>query len=266
MIRRPVAAILVVLGVALLAVQAAGLMRPADFRDRFDERVLSYDAALAELDAAFAEAGPGRAFLERAVAIYDAATVYRWPEHMARVPATDNWILWSAAWADPALKRAGLTDLDGLFAVYESIDYERALARGFGICSQLALGLIDLLDRRYGMTAHLVELDGHVVAEAELPGGERYLIDPTAGVLLPFGLDAAPAALDEIRAVYQAAGQVGLSTTYDAAGNVRLAEPGTRPFRPRLYWIERGSDVAKWALPAAMIAAGTMLWPRRRRG
>lgn len=129
-----------------------------------------------------------------------------------------------------------------------------------------AAGLIDLLDRRYGMTAHLVELDGHVVAEAVLPGGERYLIDPTAGVLLPFGLDAAPAALDEIRAVYQAAGQVGLSTTYDAAGNVRLAEPGTRPFRPRLYWIERGSDVAKWALPAAMIAAGTMLWPRRRRG
>jgi hypothetical protein len=265
MIRRLAGAILILAGALLLGLPLVGLIRPADFRPSFAEETLPYDAALALLDAAYGRDGASGPFLERAVAIYDVATVYEWPHERARVAPTDNWILWAAAWADPLLRRAGLTDLDDLFSVYQSVLYERALGRGFGICSQNALGLVDLLDRRYRIEAHLVELHGHVVAEATLPTGERWLLDPSIGVTLPFGIDRAAEEMTAIRAAYAPTPHAALAATYDEAGNVRLAEAGTKPFRPKLHAIERASDVAKWAVPAVMIAVGVLLWPWRRR-
>lgn len=265
MARRLISAVLIVVGALLLAAPLVGLLRPADLRPRFAEETLPYGSALALLDAAYAQDGATRQFLEGAVAIYDAATVYEWPREIARVPVTDNWILWAAAWADPVVKDAGLTDLDDLFTVYESVSYERALGRGFGSAAQNALGLIDLLGRRYAIPAYLVELDGHAVAEAMLPTGERSLLDPSLGVFLPFGLGQAGEQAEALQASYAATGHPGVAAKYAAAGNLRLEQPGTRPFRPKLYLVERATDVLKWVIPVVMIGIGLLLWPRRSR-
>jgi hypothetical protein len=264
MIRRLSSAILILCGALLLVAPLFGLLRPADFRPYFAEETLPYASALALMDTAFAEEGASRQFLEHSVAIYDAATVYEWPQELTRVSFRDNWILWAAAWTDPLMRRAGLTDLDDLFSVYESVSYERALGRGFGICSQNALGLADLLGRRYGMEAHMIGLDGHVVAEAAMPTGERYLLDPSVGVFLPFSLDQAAEETALLRTRYAEKGRADIVEKYAAAGNVRLPEPGSRPFRPKLYLIERASDVLKWGIPILVIAAGLLLWPRRK--
>ena len=90
-------------------------------------------------------------------------------------------------------------------------------------------------------------------------------LDPSAGVTLPFGVDRAAGEMPAIQAAYASTPYAALAATYDEAGNVRLAEPGTRPFRPKLYWIERVSDVAKWIVPALMIATGAVLWRWRQR-
>lgn len=264
MARRLASTVLILGGALLLAAPLIGLLRPADFRPHFAEETLPYASALELLDAAYGQDGATRQFLEGAVAIYDAATAYEWPRELARVPITDDWILWAAAWADPAARDAGLTDLDDLFSVYRSVSYERALGRGFGDGVQNALGFIDLLDRRYGIEAHLVTLDGHAVAEVALPAGERYLLDPSFGILLPFGLDQAAGEMAAIQAAYAEKSQAGLAATYDGAGNVRLAEPGARPFRPKLYLVERATGVAKWVVPVLMILVGLMLRPWRR--
>ncbi len=263
MARRLASTVLVLCGTLLLAATLIGLLRPADFRPRFAEEILPYASALALLDAAYARDGATRQFLEGAVAVYDAATAHEWPREIARVPVTDNWILWAAAWADPAVRDAGLTDLDDLFTAYQSVSYERALGRGFGGAAQNALGLIDLLGRRYSIPAYLVELDGHAVAEAALPTGERYLLDPSIGVFLPFGLGQAGEQAEALQASYAATGHPGVAAKYAAAGSLRLEQPGTRPFRPKLYLVERATDVLKWVIPVVLIVVGLLLWRRR---
>ncbi len=175
---------------------------------------------------------------------------------------------------DEPLRRAGLTNVEGLFRAYESIDYCRALARGYGICSQNALGLASLLERRYGIDADVIGLDGHVVVEAE-----GFLLDPSVGLMLPFSLSEAKrreAGTGAISAIYEAAfgpdqvskvfgfdGGVEKTTPYaelgqfyDAEGNQRI--DGVKGYRPKLYWLERASEWLKWFAPAFLVLVGIL--------
>lgn len=186
---------------------------------------------------------------------------------------TDNWLLWMMGSLDSVVTELGLTNVDGLFRAYESIDYRRALARGHGICSQNSLGLASLLERRYGVIADVIGLSGHVVVEAD-----GYLLDPSVGLTLPFSLSEAERREEkggEVSAVYAAAFDSNEATRvynfdgelesemqlselgqfYDAVGNQRI--DGVRGYRPKLYWVERASDWLKWVVPAIMILVGS---------
>lgn len=211
-------------------------------------------------------------FLQRSTLAYAEGTEYIWPKHEVRVAVTDNWLLWGMGYFDGVVAGLGLTNVDDLFRAYQSIDYRRALERGYGICSQNALGLASLLERRYGIEADVIVLDGHVVVEA---GG--YLLDPSVGLALPFSLAeaerreerdgeissiyAAAFNPDEVTRVYGLDGHLKnvtplseLGQFYDADGNQCVG--GVQRYRPKLYWVERASDWLKWVIPAFMILIG----------
>ena len=133
-----------VLCAGLLGLGLWGRIDPPDYRGRFAEALLPYDEAIARLDAAHAAKGATAAFVAEAADIYDRATAYDWPPGLARVAVRDNWLLAAFALADPLLHQAGLKADGPLFAQFESFRYARALGRGFGICSQNALGFADL--------------------------------------------------------------------------------------------------------------------------
>lgn len=195
-----------------------------------------------------------------------------WPKHEARVAVTDNWLLWGMGCLDGVVTDLGLTNVEGLFRAYETLDYRRALRRGFGICSQNALGLASLLEDRYDIEADVIGLDGHVVVEA---GG--YLLDPSVGLALPFSLQEAERreaeagsvsefyynafSDDDVNRIYGFDGKLEKKTPYtqlgqfyDAKGNRRIG--GVADYRPKLYWLERASDWLRWILPGLLVLFG----------
>lgn len=243
----------------MLALNVAGWFISTDARNQFSEPVLSARETLSRLDAAFAENGPSPGFLKAAANIIDAGTVFSWSGASKRVPITENWILWSAAWLDPILLDAGLTDVADLFGAYQFLYYEPALERGFGICSQLAILTTDLLSKRYGIETRVIGLEGHVVAEATVAEG-AFIIDSSLGVFLPFNLHDAERDLIRVRNSY---GDRAEAKTYNAKGNHRY-EPGTAGYRPKLYRAEMAAFVLKWLFPLSLLAAGGALFWRKR--
>lgn len=211
-------------------------------------------------------------FLTQATHNYAGGIVYKWPKNKAKISIYDNWILYFLGFSDPLLNMIGFTNVDTLFRAYESTRYERALARGFGICSQNAMGLASMLRERYSILADVILLSGHVVVEAE-----GFLLDPSVGLALPISLNKAEMDEEEsgaVSRVYEAAfgpedvtrgydldGKLEEETRfsvlgrfYDADGNHRVNGP--RGYRPKLYWLERISDWFKWIIPAFMVLIG----------
>jgi hypothetical protein len=220
----------------------------------------SYHDALAAMDDAFETNRRTFVFVERATRIYANAIDYSWPTAEARVPFRDNWILHVLGYADALLVRLSISQVPNLFAEFQSLDYTRGFRRGFGICSQNAIALVDLLGRRYDVDARVLGLDGHVVVEASLPEG-RSLHDPSLGVSFAFDASNAPERITEIEPAYAALGYVELAETYDASGNV-LEPYGASGYQPKVYLLERIADWLKWLLPLAACLAGVGLLRR----
>jgi hypothetical protein len=252
--------------------------------DRPDGAV-SASATIKKIDIAWKRRQQGELehweFLQRATWAYAEGIRYIWPKDQARIALWDNWVLWSMAYLDEVVAGLGLTNVDSLFSVYESIDYRRALARGYGICSQNALGLASLLEWRYGVDADVIGLDGHVVVEAH-----GFLLDPSVGLAMPFSLAEAErreARNGEISEIYAEAfesdqvarvyGQRGdlenvtpfaeLGQFYDSSGNDRI--DGVEGYRSKVYWVERASAWLKWILPMLMVLLGSLGLCRSKR-
>lgn len=277
------AACVSLIGVTLLLANIHGVLfspydRPDEAGD-WQEAVASIDRA--QRDYANTRSGSYE-FFQEATRAYATAIKYEWPKHRARVAFTDNWILWSMRFVDPLLAALDLTNVEGLFRAYETIDYRRALARGYGICSQNALGFASLLKRRYDIEADVIGLEGHVVVEAK-----GYLLDPSVGLALPFDLAEAETSEersgrvsaiyadafkpDDVTRVFGFDGEeetvtrfAALGQYYDPSGNQRLEGP--RGYRSKLYWFERASDWAKWIVPGILLLVGYLTLFGKRRG
>ena len=84
---------------------------------------------------------------------------------------------------------------------YEFRNYRKVMERGVGICSQPCIGLQDLL-RKNGIKADLWDIKGHVVVEATFTGGEKYMLDPDYGHIVPFGMEAIEKDPEIVRSSY----------------------------------------------------------------
>ncbi len=262
----------VCLCIGLLALNIYGVIYPADLRNRFPQHLLSYSQALSEIDTAWHREGATPRFFADATRIYHAASAYEWPDGMAWVAWRDDWILALSGHLGPLIHflRPGVSP--ALFRQFQSYHYERALGRGFGICSQNALGLADLLYRKFDSDIHVVGLDGHVVTQVNLPDGRQMILDPSTGVVFSFSLGYAQSHLGEVTQAYTKAGYAKLAKLYGHAGNFISSRPGTdyygsgspdRLNRVRLY--EAASDVLMWLIPLVGLLIVALLRIRTHR-
>lgn len=248
------------LAVMLLALNVFGLLFPNDQRSQFDLDLIPYSDVFEQLDEAYKKHGESPEFFKASVKIYNQSINYVWPEELSRIPVYDNYILYAASFFDELIYKAGLTASKTTFSQFESVKYERALQRGFGICSQNALGLTDILTRRYNIKANMVGLDGHVVLTAsDAKKGEWYLLDPSVGVFMPFDLQYAEQNLAEVHTFYQHTQFPVLTDKFNASGNLITKESGSGPFRPKMAVIEQAADVLKWVIPFFFVLTGFFL-------
>jgi hypothetical protein len=95
-----------------------------------------------------------------------------------RVPATENWLLWMIPIFKPNYK------------IYEFISYKKALKRGSGLCSQLAMCYVSILNQNH-MNARILPLGDHVVAsysDADDPS-KSFVADSDIGVFIPYQIE-----------------------------------------------------------------------------
>jgi hypothetical protein len=124
-------------------------------------------------------------YFKRLVHETSSAFVHYWPtdnQSLVGVSPLDNWIMWY-------LGRRG-----GDFAVFREYEFsspEKALARGYGFCSQISYAIYMIL-RDQGYDAHVLMHPNHVVVEVA-----GHILDGDFGVVLPHSsnwLQAHPAA------------------------------------------------------------------------
>tara|TARA_B110000444_G_C18754761_1_gene554533 strand:+ start:222 stop:1058 length:837 start_codon:yes stop_codon:yes gene_type:complete len=159
-------------------------------------------------------------FLEQANKNYNNGIDYSWHDEINSISIFDNWILYLAKFVDPILIKLNLQKNNTyVFSNYESFKYQRALGRGFGTCSQNALGLSDLLYKKYNVKSKVVGLDGHVVVEAEIDN-KKVVMDPSLNVFMPFSIKEAELNLDIVKEYYKYTDQPEIYNAYNASGNI----------------------------------------------
>ena len=170
-----------------------------------------------------------------------------------RIPLHENYLLFLANVVRP-----------DIFRRYEIADYRKALERGVGTCSQSAV-IATMILRERGIEARTVLLLRHTVTTARVgEAGEWWVIDPTCGAIVKRPIDAILADPEIIRGPYREAGQSdeAINTIIAAFRSSRSAGKSVIAVPERLA-LERGCDVAKWALPATMLLATGVLGRRR---
>jgi hypothetical protein len=169
--------------------------------------------------------------------------------HTDRVALTDNWILNVAGLFLPTYKR------------YEFVNPDRALRRGYGLCSQDANVLFGEL-RRSGFQPKNVLLPQHTVVSVLDRRGHPFILDGLYGVVIPYSYSAIR---KDPRLVYPYYRRVTLADAPDGQHGASLARVMVRVFStrsatvntgtatPHTSFIEPIAYVLKWTIPAVLM-------------
>jgi hypothetical protein len=249
------------LSAALLALNSYGLglslRSPLVIQDSADfshERIITSQEAWEQLSAL--DPTDRRTFALRASEIIGSAMKHErygggdfapdvYAQYYMTVPAWENYFLYLFRFLKPST-----------YVSYELSGYRRALERGIGQCGQQAMTVIGFLEE-HGFNTGFVQLNGHVVATAEVAPGEWYVLDPDYGVSIPHSIEelANNRALVETyysrfieRNPWRLYGTQPNEVTYGGAG-MRY---------PRGSVIEEFAYFAKLAFPVALLLAGAL--------
>ena len=248
----------IIISIFLLGITVYGIFNPNDYRKLFSKKTLSYRQTLQCIDNAFKKYGKTVFFLKEAVECYNKGIVYIWPSKYTKISFKDNYILNILSYFDNLFYKIKLTKNPHLFSEFQSCKYERALGRGFGICSQNALGLADLLYKKYKIETHIIELHGHVVLEAVIKE-KKYILDPSVGLFIPYNLNYIEKHLNYIFNLYKNTNHPELAKTYQPPNEISPII-GSYEQTPRLSKLECWSDVLKWIIPIFLFILGLILY------
>lgn len=123
-------------------------------------------------------------------------------EYNLTIPANKNYILFI------------LSYFNFRFEKFEFLNWEKALERGVGLCSEHAIILSEILNER-GIKTNMINLVGHVVAMSEADG-KKMIADADLNVVIPYSIDIIEKNPNLINKYY-------LDRGYDAAFVERLS-------------------------------------------
>lgn len=259
---------MLIAGFLLLGINLAGLFiepRDREFIERIGRRPfesrpvlhLTSDEVLREAEREPDEKKRAQLVLQ----LVSASMVHKWDENgVHRVPLHENYFLHALSYFDPLLTSAGLDR--GLFKRYEYLDHRRALARGYGFCSQQSLVVAGFL-RHFGQDVAVATLGGHVVTLARFSDKSEWILDPDFGVILPFSLAHAEAFPSDVTRAYKAigvqeTGALDMANIYGRDGN-SVANGDGSGARPKMFVLEVASYYLIWVFPLLLLVVGTFL-------
>ncbi len=259
------------LGAVLLALNVVGLATDLRNPAIYDEP-LAWNPKGPQLTAAEVRARAPRLdgesdvdYLHRVHVVLSRAVAHYWSDegraaYNIRVPWSENYILHLAGLLQPSR-----------YAMYEFYDFEKALDRGVGLCSQQSIVSSGLLERS-GIETNIVGLFGHVVVAARVSGAEDewWVFDPDYGVLIEHSVSEIEADPELIRPYYIEQGHAHetvseLVTIYGPEGNAML--PTARAYKGKNFFVEKAAYFLIWALPLLLLAPGpaVLIFERRRK-
>ena len=242
-------------------------IKPYDYREYLKKNnqveVISYDQTLKNIKDNFNEEVTLQ-FLKYSNSAYYNSVDHNFYDNLNSISILDNWILYFAKYADPILVKFNLQKKNtNALLNFESFKYHRALGRGFGLCSQNALGLSDLLYKKYNVKIKVVGLDGHIVAEVEIDN-KKVILDPSYNIFMPFSIKEAELNLDVVKEYYKYTDEPEIFKTYNSSGNIFAESYGSSNYSPNikrtfmLRYFEIISDVLSIILIAATLAIITV--------
>ena len=188
-------------------------------------------------------------FVRRLVRFTDEG-IYHVPSDINRPLLWDNWLLYVLSYTDPVK-----------YEHYEYIDSRKAIARGTGFCSQSALVITDVLQKR-GIPSKMVALNGHVVASAEVYPDQWWILDGDYDVVIPHSIEEIEQDPEIIREyVEPTAGPLQtdvLIDIYGPEGNGISADGWAYHGRTREEVNKQYT--LKWAIPLVMMVASVVVW------
>ena len=225
-------------------------------RDKAGIALQSSDDVLAKLSEFSQIRGEGD--VKKLTELFAAGVMHYWPnpDALDREILTDfreNWVL--AAIERLELYRLELgQNIRPDYVLRERLNYENIVAKGVGICSQVALGVADFV-RKHGVPAYVWGLDGHVVAViGPLEDSQTYIVDSDYGVYVPLRPSEIEGDPSLITPSYLSAGYdlSQIETLIDIYGPEGNFEYGTE-----LSW---KVVVLQWAVPIALIVVAIALF------
>ncbi len=175
-----------VIGIFLFLVNITGLLIPLKNPNIYKEKNVGFinDITLSTKEA-FDELNklspaPTIEYVSQINTIINKSIAHYWEnsgieKYNLTIPFYKNYILYTLSFIRP-----------DVYKKYEFCNYEDAIKRGVGLCSQHAIALTDFLNKQ-GIKTSIVELSGHVVTQVYLPN-KTIIADPDFGVLLPYPL------------------------------------------------------------------------------
>jgi hypothetical protein len=143
-----------------------------DITIRYEEACKLWDRGEHELEQDYAA---------RATLLVNQSMAHYWRDegirkYHLRVPLWENYILTFRQWITGHKK-------------YEFRNYQKAIERGVGLCSQPCIALKYMLNAN-GISADLWDLQQHIVVGATFGDGIEYTLDPDYGYVIPLGMHA----------------------------------------------------------------------------
>lgn len=249
------------IGFGLLALNLAGpltsygdppeSLRPADYVRGSDRDAQLPVRGWHESDAAF---------FRRAADHVRRRMTFGWADRN-RVAWTDNWLLAFAGY------------LPSGYANYEFTKPERALARGYGVCSQYVNAVFVILARN-GYEPRNVLFPNHNVIAVRKRNGRDVVVDALFGIVAENDIDSLRSRPALVTEVYSTVTERTSPTGYAGARLTRemrrayskqAATINTGRVTPRTSVIEPAAYVAKWITPILLCGAGAGVALMRRR-
>ncbi|MGE4290650.1 MAG: hypothetical protein AB7E32_00445 [Desulfovibrio sp.] len=234
-------------GCGLLLLNITGVVWPNDKREALGGIVLSYEQASDKLEQLAHGSEPNKQAVTAIMNVIHDSMHYTWPQDEGTVPLRENWILYLGSFFDSQVFKFHLSPSRHYFSQYQYFDYDKALRRGFGICSQIAMTLSGFLEEKLGIPYQVLGLEGHVCTVVQLPDGTEFVADPSANVIIPWTIDSFADHMADISEIYQQTQYPKLAALYDDSGNTILPSP--RIATPTAYALEKYSYRLIWIIP-----------------
>ncbi len=157
----------------------------------------------------------------------------------------DNWIMW----------------VGGLLyePLLDSQDADLLWARGGGPCHQASIIYITKA-KELGFDARLISLDGHVVAEVNIPNVGWRVADPDYGIFWPNSLDAFGRNIKQKDIVHILISKGYSEQTANKFAEIYISQENNKrvefPNAPNRYKFEKAMSFAKWLFPLLLIGIG----------